>query len=204
VETSGALLPASFFARDALEVARDVLGAVLVREDVALRITEVEAYRWPGDSANHCRSGRTARNAPMWGPPGRAYVYVCYGLHAMLNLVTGREGEGAAVLVRAAEPLAGLDLVRARRGGRDGPVLLAGPGRVGAALGLDASWSGHALTEAGGLEIRRGRPPRAVVAGPRVGIPYAEPRDRDAPWRLADADSRWVSRRVAATRSVPT
>ncbi|MCB9765697.1 MAG: DNA-3-methyladenine glycosylase [Alphaproteobacteria bacterium] len=194
------MLPPSFYDRDALEVAAALLGAVIRRGPVVLRITEVEAYRWPDDSANHCRSGRTARNAPMWGPPGHAYVYLCYGIHSMLNLVTGPEGHGAAVLIRACAPLEGLETIQARRGKAKGPALLAGPGRVGAALGLDTGWSGHPLFTEGGLEVRAGRPPEAVLAGPRVGIDYAEPAHRDAPWRLAAAGSRWVSQRRGLDR----
>jgi DNA-3-methyladenine glycosylase len=188
------LLPRSFYARDALTVARELLGKELRRGRVRLRITEVEAYCFPGDTANHARFGRTARNAPMWGPPGRAYVYLCYGLHWMLNLVTNREGEAAAVLVRAAEPIAGLAQVRARRGmRREGPVLLTGPGKVGQALGLDGTFNDHALYRAGGLEVRDGEPPAGLLHGPRVGIDYAEPGDRRAPWRVATAGTRWVS-----------
>ncbi len=187
------LVRARFFHRDALEVAVDLLGKVLWREEVALRITEVEAYRGPWDTACHARAGRTARNAAMWGPGGHAYVYLCYGLHQMLNLVTGEPGFGAAVLIRACEPVAGLETVRARRGARSGPVLLTGPGKVGAALALDTGWSGHALFEAGGLELRGGEAPEQVLAGPRVGIDYAEPEHRDAPWRLAAGGTRWVS-----------
>jgi DNA-3-methyladenine glycosylase len=192
---SGALLPQSFFARDALDVAVDLVGRHLVHGDVVLRITEVEAYRFPGDTANHCRAGRTARNAPMWGPPGRAYVYLCYGIHQMLNLVTNRDDEGAAVLIRAAEPVAGLEIVQQRRGGMSGPALLAGPGRVGAALGLDASFNHHPLYEPGGLELREGTPPSTLLHGPRVGVDYASEADRLAPWRLAEAGSAWVSHR---------
>jgi DNA-3-methyladenine glycosylase len=188
-----ALLPRSFYSRDALDVARDLLGAHLARGGVVLRVTEVEAYRWPGDTACHARHGRTARNDALWGPPGRAYVYLCYGVHHLLNLVTGEDGDAAAVLIRACEPVAGLATVRRRRGGKDGPVLLTGPGKVGAALGLDTSWSGHVLHRAGGLEVRRGTPPRRVVAGPRIGVDYADPEHRDLPWRLADADSEWVT-----------
>jgi DNA-3-methyladenine glycosylase len=161
---------------------------------VAVRITEVEAYR-SGDTASHCRFGRTDRNAPMWGPPGRAYVYTCYGIHAMLNLVTDPEGVGAAVLIRSCEAIAGHDRIRARRGGRDGPDLLAGPGKVGAALALDPSWSHHPLFESGGLELRTGRPAARLRVGPRVGIGYASPEDVAAPWRVADADSAAVSHR---------
>jgi DNA-3-methyladenine glycosylase len=190
-------LPQGFYARDALAVARDLLGKWLKRGRVVLRITEVEAYRYPGDSANHCRAGRTARNAPMWGPPGHAYVYLCYGVHHMLNLVTNLTGEGAAVLIRAAEPVAGHALVRARRGGRDGPIALAGPGKVAAVLALDASWSGHCLYRGGGLVVLDAPPPRVIVAGPRVGIDYASARDRRAPWRLADGESAHVSSRAS-------
>lgn len=195
------LLPEAFYRRDALLVARDVLGMLLVRDEVVLRVTEVEAYRHlppPGDSANHCRAGVTARNAAMWGPPGRAYVYVIYGMHPMLNLVTGEEGQGEAVLVRAAEPVAGLETIVARRrwGARAiGPALLTGPGKVGHALALDTAMSRHRLFEPGELEVREGRPVSGVVAGPRIGIDYATEVDRAAPWRLADGASAWVARR---------
>lgn len=194
-----ARVSASFLARDARVVAPALLGKLLVRDEVVLRITEVEAYWWPDDTANHCRMGRTARNAPMWGPAGNAYVYLCYGLHAMLNVVTDAEGEGAAVLIRGCEPVAGLETVRARRRGLDGPALLNGPGKVGAALALDSTWSGHALFERSGLELREGVAPRAIVAGPRVGIDFAKPRDRRARLRFAIAGSRWVSQRATLT-----
>ncbi len=194
----------SFYARDALEVALELVGKRLVHGDIQLLITETEAYRHlppPGDSANHCRAGRTDRNAPMWGPPGRAYVYLCYGIHQMLNLVTGREGEGAAVLIRACELApaiagSGRELVRRRRGGRPiAPDLLNGPGKVGQALGLDGSFNGHPLFKAGGLELHHGLDAPDVVVGPRVGIDYAAEADREALWRFARADSRWVSHR---------
>lgn len=198
------LLPQAFFARDALEVAHDLIGTLLVRDDVVLRLTEVEAYR-EGDSANHCRAGRTARNAPMWGPPGHAYVYLCYGIHHLLNLVTDRDGVGAAVLVRSAEIVSGHATVLARRGQVDParlrPALLTGPGKVAHALGLDLDWNDHALFRRGGLGLRARRPgdQPALATGPRVGIDYAEPNDRDAPWRIADRDSRWVSERKSLT-----
>ena len=188
-------LPQSFFARDALIVARELLGKELRHGAVRLRITEVEAYRSPDDTANHCRAGRTARNAPMWGPPGHAYVYLCYGLHQMLNLVTGRTGEGEAVLIRACEPLAGLATIQKRRGQKNGPVLLTGPGKVGAALALDQSFNHHPLYRRGGLTVREGPPPASVLSGPRVGIDYASEADRQALYRLACGDTRWVSAR---------
>ncbi|MEZ4240661.1 MAG: DNA-3-methyladenine glycosylase [Myxococcota bacterium] len=188
----GAPLPASFYARDCVAVAQDLVGRYLVRDEVVLRIAETEAYCGPDDTAAHTRMGRTARNAPMWGPPGRAYVYLCYGLHVMLNVVAGSP-LGSAVLIRAAEPVAGLDAIRARRGGKDGPVLLTGPGKVGAALALDVSMSHHPLTEAGGLWIAAGEPPERLRSGPRVGIDYAQAADRAAPWRFALPRSPWVS-----------
>jgi DNA-3-methyladenine glycosylase len=192
----GRLLPQSFFARDALVVAEALLGQHIHGGGVVLRISEVEAYRHPNDSANHCRMGQTPRNAPMWGPPGHAYVYLCYGMHHMLNIVTNRAGEGAAVLIRACEPVAGLPQIERRRGGQRGPALLTGPGKVGAALGLDTSWSGQRLFRRGRLELREGSPPLAIVRGPRVGIAYASAADQRAPWRLAVADSPWVSQRT--------
>jgi DNA-3-methyladenine glycosylase len=194
----GKILPKSFYARECLEVALDLLGKELRHGEVSLRITEVEAYRHPGDSANHARFGRTERNAPMWGPPGHAYVYLIYGMHQMLNLVTDRDGEAAAVLVRAAEILAGEPTVRARRGGKEGPVLLTGPGKVAAALGLDRSFSGLSLIR-GALTVRDAPPARDFLIGPRVGVDYAEPAHRDAPWRIALANTPWVSQRKTLT-----
>lgn len=186
-------LPPAYFARDALEVAHDLIGCTLTHGPVTLRITEVEAYRHPGDTANHARMGRTPRNAPMWGPPGHAYVYLCYGLHQMLNLVTNREGEAAAVLIRAAEVVSGDEVVRARRAPVAGPVMLTGPGKVGAALGITTALSGSPLT--GPITVgARDREYQRLV-GPRVGIDYASPEDRSAPWRVAMAGTRWVSAR---------
>lgn len=189
------LLPHDFYARDALAVARDLLGKHLVRDSVVLRITEVEAYCWPDDTACHASRGRTPRTEVMFGPGGHAYVYLCYGIHNLVNVVVRDEGEGAGVLIRSCEPVSGLDVVRERRGGRRGPALLTGPGKVGQALGVDASWRGHAYFEAGGLEIRDGEGIDEIIVGPRVGIDYALPEHRDAPWRLAVANSNWVSQR---------
>jgi DNA-3-methyladenine glycosylase len=188
-------LPPGWYRRDVKAVARDLLGRWLRRDEVTLRITEVEAYLGPQDSACHTAAGRTARNAPMWGPGGHAYVYLCYGIHHMLNVVTG-DGDGAAVLIRSCEPVEGLEIVRARRGGKAGPLLLTGPGKVGQALALDIGFSGHPLFEAGGLELLQGAPVRRLLRGRRVGIEYARPADARAPLRFADADSEWVSRRM--------
>jgi DNA-3-methyladenine glycosylase len=193
-------LSASFYRRDTRVVAAELVGKVLWHGPVGVRITEVEAY-CPGDTASHCRMGMTPRNAPMWGPPGHAYVYLCYGIHHMLNVVTDEDGVGAAVLIRAAEVIAGHDVVAARRGGKTGPDALTGPGKVAAGLELDVAFSGHRLFEAGGLTIVDGPRPTRLARGPRIGIDYATPADRAAAWRYADADSLAVARRGELTRT---
>ncbi|NWJ41060.1 MAG: DNA-3-methyladenine glycosylase [Geothrix sp.] len=170
--------------------ARALLGQLLVRGEVTLRITEVEAYGGSGDSASHARHGRTARNAPMWGPPGRAYLYFCYGMHWMLNVVTGPEGDASAVLIRGAEVVTGMDTVLARRNAAKAtPLLCAGPGKVAQALGLDKTFDGHDLRTLGGLELRPGAAPASILAGPRLGIGFATPEDQARPWRFADGGS---------------
>jgi DNA-3-methyladenine glycosylase len=191
------VLPQAFYARDSLVVAEALLGKLLCREGVTLRISEVEAYCYPDDTASHCRMGRTPRNSPMWGPPGHAYVYVCYGIHQMLNIVTNRPGQGAAVLIRSCEPVSGHALIKARRGGLEGPVALTGPGKVGAALALDATCSAQPLFRARGLRVLDAPTPPAILIGPRVGIGYASEQHQQAPWRFAIADSAWVSQRKA-------
>ena len=188
-------LGVSFFARDVVDVARELIGMTLFRDGVGLRITETEAYKWPPDTACHAKAGITERTAPLFGPPGRAYVYLCYGIHNLLNLVTGEDGQAQAVLVRACAPLQGLDIVAERRGGKRGPSALDGPGKVGQALALDTGWSHHDVTRRGGLEVRRGEPPRGLLVGPRIGIDYALQEHRVLPWRFAEADCRWVSHR---------
>jgi DNA-3-methyladenine glycosylase len=196
----GELLASEVLAVDAVTAARRLLGRHLVHGPVVLRIVETEAYFWPGDTACHARAGRTARNAPIWGPPGHAYVYLCYGIHRMLNVSAGRDGEAAGVLIRGAEVVEGHDVVRARRG-RLGRGALAGPGKVTAALGIDLGFAHHPLLRPGGLELRDGPPPAEVVAGPRIGIDYALPEHRDAPWRFADGASDQVAK-LAALRKV--
>jgi DNA-3-methyladenine glycosylase len=176
--------------------ARSLLGCLLVRDGVSLRITEVEAYGGPGDSASHARHGRTARNAPMWGPAGRAYLYFCYGMHWMLNAVTGPEGEASAVLIRGAEVVAGLETVLGRRRAvRATPLLCAGPGKVAQALALDKAFDGHDLLAAGGLELHPGTAPARMLAGPRLGIAFATAADQARPWRFADGASAAVLKR---------
>ncbi|MDP3940404.1 MAG: DNA-3-methyladenine glycosylase [Deltaproteobacteria bacterium] len=167
-------LAASFYRRDCAEVARDLLGAVLVRREgshlTAGVIVENEAYYGDGDPASHAHRGRTQRNAPMFGPPGHAYVYFIYGNHYMLNAVCGEAGEPAAVLIRALEPLAGFERMRRRRRVRRERDLTNGPGRLTRALGLGPRHNGAPLVE-GDLFVaapcaRRG----AIARGPRVGV----------------------------------
>jgi len=197
VPPPGTLIPLSFYLRPVAEVARDLLGRHLRHQEVILRITEVEAYGGQDDSASHCRSGRTPRNAAMWEQGGRAYVYFCYGMHHMLNIVTGPAGEGAGILIRSCEPVRGLDLVLRRRGALAGPVprpvLLTGPGKVAQALGVDLTFTRQPLFEPGGLELLEGVPAQAILSGPRVGVDFAAPVHRDRPWRFALAGSLWVS-----------
>ncbi len=171
------VLDPSFFHRDTRAVARDLLGCLLVGSDVRLCVVETEAYI-PGDSANHSYRGRTPRNAPMWGAPGHLYVYLCYGIHHLLNLVTEEEGRPAAVLIRGCTVNGGHDIVRERRGGR---LDLMGPGKVAQALGADTSWSGTSLGDK--LVVEPGTAPQAVLETPRIGIDYALPEHRDALWR---------------------
>ena len=190
----GKLIPQSFYRRDVDLVARELLGQLLVRDDVVLRITEVEAYGGPEDSASHVRHGRTERNAIMWGKGGHAYLYLCYGLHWMLNVVTGEEGQGAAVLIRACEPVAGTNTLLARRlMTAVKPALLAGPGRVAQGLNLDEVFNGEALFRKGDLELREGESPHAILLGPRVGIAFATQEDQQALRRYAVAGTPWIS-----------
>ncbi len=176
---------------------------------------EVEAYIGTADQASHARFGRTARNEVMFGPPGRAYVYLVYGMYECLNVVTEPHGPAAALLIRAVEPLAGADLMRdaraawaARRRGATAATLerirrlpdarlASGPGLVTVAFGIDRGDSGRDLCDPSSslrLELRAvdDRPP-AIVATPRIGIDYAPAPWRDHPWRLVDASSPAVS-----------
>ncbi|CAH2053960.1 unnamed protein product [Thlaspi arvense] len=188
------LLAPEFFQIDALDLAPRLLGKFLRRDNVVLRITEVEAYR-PNDSACHGRFGVTPRTAPVFGPGGHAYVYLCYGLHMMLNIVADKEGVGAAVLIRSCSPVTGLETIQERRGQKtDKPVLLNGPGKVGQALGLSTEWSHHSLFSPGGLELLDGgEDVEKIMVGPRVGIDYALPQHVNALWRFAIADTPWIS-----------
>lgn len=192
----GAPLPEGFYARPSREVAPSLIGHYLVStlggERTVGRIVETEAYLGPDDPASHAarRIGRTARNEAMFGPPGTAYVYRSYGIHWCLNAVTDSEGHPAAVLIRALEPVEGLDTMRERRGTSDRD-LARGPGRLTEALAITGEQDGHDLGEPP-LLLCGGEPPdpSAVEAGPRIGISRAA----DWPLRFTLKGSRYLSR----------
>jgi DNA-3-methyladenine glycosylase len=179
----------AFYDRSVHEVARELVGCVVRHGETAGRIVETESYHME-EPACHAYAGVTARTRTLFGPPGHAYVYFSYGIHSLLNAVAEGEGVGAAVLIRALEPVDGLAVMRERRGGavRD-EELCNGPGKLTQALGIGLSLNGTSLLD-GPIEVlQREREPRIVV-GERVGITKAA----DLPWRFCDADSRHVSR----------
>ena len=161
-----------------LEVAPRLLGAILRHGDVAVRLTEVEAYDGPNDPGSHAFRGRTPRNAVMFGTPGHLYVYFTYGMHHCCNVVTGPVGTPSAVLLRAGEVVEGLDLARSRRPRSSDRDLARGPARLCQALGIGLAENGADLT-AGSLTLELGEPVDAVSTGPRVGLRGAPER----PWR---------------------
>ena len=193
-------LTRDFFARDTLTVARELLGCSLVRirggARLSGRIVEVEAYVGEEDKASHASSGRTVRNAPMYGPAGHAYVYLIYGVHHCFNVVTEREAFPAAVLVRALEPLEGLEEMRQRRGGRPDEQLTSGPGRLCEALAIDRSFDGADLCAPDVRLFLESAEPlcsSAVAIGPRVNV-RGDTAARRAPWRLYLVGNRFLSR----------
>ncbi len=196
-------LSRSFFAQSTLQVARELLGALVVRilgpsevpgggsqpAVLVAKLVEVEAYLGPQDPASHAYR-RTPRSAIMWGSAGRAYVYFSYGNHFCMNVVTEPEGIAGAVLLRAAEPLEGVEVMQRLRRGVVIRDLLRGPGRLTQALAVDQRFNGWDLTRPGRLYLVRGQPPAQVATSPRVGIRRAA----DRPWRFFDPQSPFVSR----------
>lgn len=182
-------LPAAFYDRPVLDVARDLLGAVVEHRSpagpVAVRLTEVEAYAGADDPGSHAYRGPTPRTAVMFGPPGHVYVYFTYGMHWCMNLVCGPEGTASAVLLRAGEVVAGHDLARSRRpAARSERELARGPARLTSALGVDGSCDGADATDpASPLRVLPGRPAGQplVRCGPRVGVAGA---GAATPWRF--------------------
>jgi DNA-3-methyladenine glycosylase len=185
----------SFYNRPVLEVARDLIGCVITHDDCAGVIVETEAYH-DSEPACHAFVGLTPRTKTLFGPPGRAYVYRSYGIHALLNAVCEPEGVGAAVLIRALEPLEGLDHMRARRGVRALRLLCSGPGKLTQALGIDLSDNASDLLR--GPIVFSSRPPAwrdvEISVDARIGITRAA----ELPWRFSVTGSRFVSRPVRA------
>ena len=176
------------------EVAPELIGSELYVAGAGGVVVEVEAYDHD-DPSSHGFGGRTERNASMFGPPGHAYVYRSYGIHWCLNLVCEDEGVASAVLIRALEPLAGLDEMRARRGVDELRLLCSGPGRLCQALGITRELDGCPL-DAPPFELHPRAAPVELLAGPRIGITKAAER----PWRYGLAGSRFLSRSFPASR----
>ncbi|MCJ7722958.1 MAG: DNA-3-methyladenine glycosylase [Anaerolineales bacterium] len=184
-------LPRSFYDRSTLNVARELLGARLVRLEDGVRISgvisETEAYVGEEDQGCHARSGLTARTAVMFGSPGYAYIYFTYGMHWMLNAVTEKEGYPAAVLIRAIQPVEGIDVIAKRRGKQPRPRWTDGPAKVTQALGIEKVLNGVDLCDTnGGLWIEPGIsiPDTSVTISPRVGL-YTVPEPwKSKPWRF--------------------
>lgn len=188
------VLSRSFYRRSPLVVAPELLGKVLVSDGLAARIVEVEAYCGSEDPGSHAYRGMTKRNATMFGPAGRLYVYFTYGMHWCANAVCGDEGEGVAVLLRAAEPLEGLEVMRARRpAARTDRDLCRGPARLCQAFALTGDHDGADLV-AGDREVGLfddgTSPPEAPAVSSRIGLSAGQ----DLPWRWCDPGSRHLSR----------
>ncbi len=189
----GRPLSRAFFARNSLAVAKDLLGHLLVHETprgrLVGRIVEAEAYRGPKDPASHAYK-RTTRSEIMWGRPGTAYVYFSYGNHYCMNVVTEPEGTAGAVLLRAVEPVEGVEIMRRNRGVGGDRLLTSGPGRLTQAMGIGREHDGVDLTRPP-LYLARGRTrPVPVATSPRVGIRVAT----DRPWRFYIPGNPCVSR----------
>jgi DNA-3-methyladenine glycosylase len=186
---AGQRLESAFFDRSVHDVAHDLVGCRLFFEGVGGTIVETESYE-RDDPACHAYVGLTDRTEVLFGPPGRAYVYLSYGIHSLLNAVAEPDGEAAAVLIRALEPTAGLEAMRARRGDRPDGELCSGPGKLTEALGIGLAQNGADLSRDPFLLLPPAGAPPAVVVGPRIGITKAVER----PWRFCAAGNPFVSR----------
>jgi DNA-3-methyladenine glycosylase len=183
------------FSADAATVARQLIGVTVLLDGVGGRIVETEAYDRE-DPASHAFAGETERNASMFGPPAHAYVYRSYGIHWCLNFVCREAGHGAGVLIRALEPVVGLDVMRARRDVLDERALCSGPGKLCQALGVTRAHDGMALAGAS-FALLPAEAGLVVVEGIRIGISKAV----DVPWRFGLAGSRFLSRPIRGQAS---
>ena len=187
-----------FYARSVHDVARDLVGCVVRHGETAGRIVETESYHME-EPACHAFAGVTERTRTLFGPPGRAYVYFSYGIHSLLNAVAEEEGVGAAVLIRALEPVDAIEAMRERRRVAGDEELCSGPGKLTQALGIGLSLNGTSLVD-GPVEVLArdaGSRDPSIVVGERVGISKAV----DLPWRFCDGGSRHVSRPWPAAMS---
>ena len=179
----------NLYASDIVAVARSLIGCVVRHGETAGVIVETEAYH-ESEPACHAYVGRTPRTLTLFGPPGLAYVYRSYGVHAMLNAVAEPEGIGAAALIRALEPIEGIELMRARRGRERVEELCSGPGKLTQALGIELTHNGGDL-RGGPVTISPGAGRLEIVSSRRIGITRAV----ELPWRFSVPGSRFVSRR---------
>lgn len=190
--SSSTVLSRDFYARPAIEVARDCLGKILVHGKTAGRIVETEAYLGVNDRAAHAWRGMTDRTRVIFGPPGHAYVYFIYGMYECLNFVAEPEGQAGCVLIRAVEPIAGIEAMRRRRpSAKRVEDLASGPGKLTLALGITRKQNGVDLTTSA-LQVRglRDEPPVEIATTPRIGITHCA----DWPLRFLIAGNRFVSR----------
>lgn len=183
-----------FFARDPATVAQELLGCHLVHETAGTvlrgRIVETEAYYGSDDPASHAFNGETERNTVMFGPSGRSYVYICYGIHRMLNVTTRDDGVPGAILLRAVEPVDGIAQMRESRGIDNRQQLCNGPGKVCEAFGVTTNHTGTDLA-AGTLRIEHGELSEDIIRTPRIGISQGQ----EMELRFYEAGNRFVSRR---------
>jgi len=179
---------------DVLIAARGLLGAELTVGSCQVRIIETEAYRAADDPGSHAARGQTPRNAVMFGPPGHAYVYFCYGVHWMLNITAHPPGEAAAILIRAACPLEGIEEMMVRRKTSRPKDLLSGPGKICQAMAVGAAHQGlNLLDPSSEIRLEPGEPAKAILVGTRVGL--APGKGEDLPWRFVHAEyADWASR----------
>jgi len=191
------LVQAFFIRKNVTLIARQMLGKVLVsnicNQKTSGMIVEVEAYS-SKERGSHAYRGMTMRNEVMFEEGGRAYVYLCYGVHQMFNVVTNERGKADAILIRALEPLSGIETMMERVGTRSSVKITSGPGKLTKAMGIDRKWNGEDLeknviwVEDHGIRIKR----TDIVSGPRIGIDYAGD-DARLPWRFTIRENKWIS-----------